>query len=205
MHAPVAPLAMPQHASLASFIATIEDVVAMETDPHVVTAAVQSQMAALLRDPSFLAPEFRQASSDGYRTHVIAAAPSRAFSVLSMVWLPGQTTPIHDHICWCVVGVLEGLEREQRFSLREDGRRTRWLAPLDEVTIAVGQTSALIPPDENIHQVRNAGTSTAISIHVYGADISVRGTSINQRFDATPIRADALSGRPVAWRPEARG
>ena len=188
-------------AGLASFVADIERVVASERDPHPIAAAVQARLPELLADPSFLAPEYREPWPDRYRSHLLVVAPTRRFSVVSMVWLPGQVTPIHDHICWCVVGVLQGLERERRYSLHErpaDGER--WLVPLEDETVTPGHTCALIPPDENIHQVRNAGDGLAISIHVYGENIAVYGSSINQCFGDLPIRPGDTSGAPVAWR-----
>jgi predicted metal-dependent enzyme (double-stranded beta helix superfamily) len=195
-------------AGLASFVEDIERVVARESDPHPIAAAVQARLPGLLADPDFLAPEYREPWPDHYRSHLLVVAPSRRFSVVSMVWLPEQVTPIHDHICWCVVGVLQGLERERRYSLHEgrhertaDGQDgERWLVPLDEDTVTPGHTCALIPPDENIHLVRNAGDGLAISIHVYGEDIAVYGSSINQCFGDLPIRPGDTSGAPVAWR-----
>lgn len=185
---------------LASFVEDIEHVVAREMDPHPIAAAVQARLPELLADPSFLTPEFREPWPDRYRSHLLVVAPSKRFSVVSMIWMPGQVTPIHDHICWCVVGVMQGLERERRYSLHEDNGGGRWLVPLDEDTVTPGHTCALIPPDENIHQVRNAGDSLAISIHVYGEDIGVYGSSINQCFGELPIREGDTSGAPVAWR-----
>jgi predicted metal-dependent enzyme (double-stranded beta helix superfamily) len=120
---------------------------------------------------------------------------------MSLVWLPGQFTPIHDHISWCVVGVMEGLEFEQRYALRQGPEGDRWLVPLEGTTLPVRHTSILVPPDENIHQVRNAGDTLAISLHVYGADLQIWGTSINQCFDAVPVRTGDLSGECVPWRP----
>ncbi len=189
---------------LSDFVLSLEEVVACELSPHRLTDVVSARLSALVaagqRNADLLAPQFRTSSPDAYQTHLIAVAPSRRFSLLSLVWLPGQVTAIHDHICWCVVGVLEGLEREQRFSLREDEAGARWLAPQQEETLPPGHTSVLVPPDENIHRVANAGDGLAISLHVYGADIGVAGSSINQRFDDIPIRAGAASGRPVQWR-----
>jgi hypothetical protein len=46
--------------------------------------------------------------------------------------------------------------------------------------------------------VRNIGRGLAISLHVYGTDIGVRGTSINHRFDE-PVVTDR-PGERVAWR-----
>jgi len=190
--------------ALSEFMLALEELIAREPSPHRVTDAVSARLARLLAagqaDVTLLAPQFRTSSPDAYQTHLIAVAPSRKFSLLSLVWLPGQVTAIHDHICWCVVGVLQGVEREQRFSLRAEDDGARWLAPLSEETLTLGNVSVLVPPDENIHRVANAGEQLAISLHVYGADIGVMGSSINQRFDDLPIRRDAVGGQPVQWR-----
>jgi predicted metal-dependent enzyme (double-stranded beta helix superfamily) len=187
-------------AGLSTFIADVEAVVATESDPHRVAEGVRHFLAPLLAHPDFLAPEHREPDPEHYRVHLLAVAPSRRFSVTALVWLPGQVTPIHDHICWCVVGVVQGVEREQRFTLREDADGDRWLAPLDDVLVPPGSTAALVPPDENIHQVRNAGDALAISIHVYGDDLTTCMSSINQCFDDLSTRPGDLTGSPVAWR-----
>ncbi|MBF6590700.1 MAG: cysteine dioxygenase family protein [Ktedonobacterales bacterium] len=186
--------------SLDEFVRDVEALADRERDPHRIAASVRAWLPRLLANPDFLAPAYREASPDHYRSHLVAVAPSQRFSVVSLVWLPGQMTPIHDHICWCVVGVLEGVEREERFGLRMDDAQSHWLLPEGEEMVTPGHTCALVPPDENIHRVRNAGESRAISIHVYGADIARYGSSINQCFDELPIRAGDLSGAPVAWR-----
>ena len=48
----------------------------------------------------------------------------------------------------------------------------------------------VIEPDspEDIHAVTAVGEEPTISIHVYGADIEARGTSIYRRFDDWPVR-----------------
>src|SRR5262249_11494645 len=143
--------------SLETFVADVEALLATETDPHRIAGGVQRHLARLLQDPGFLRPEYREPDPARYRTHLIAVAPSRRFSGMAMVWLPGQVTSIHDHICWCVVGVLQGKEEEQSYTLREDETGARWLAPLARVPLRPGETGALVPPEENIHQVRNVG------------------------------------------------
>jgi predicted metal-dependent enzyme (double-stranded beta helix superfamily) len=189
--------------ALETFINEVEALLAAgaepRPDPHRVTDGVQRHLARLLQSPDFLRPEQREPDPAHYRTHLLAIAPSRKFSVVALVWLPGQATPIHDHICWCCVGVLQGLEHEQRYSLHHSETGEQWLVPLDVDALTTGHTCALVPPEENIHQVRNAGEDLAISIHVYGDDLDVWGSSINQCFDALPIRDDS-SGAPVAWR-----
>lgn len=185
---------------LADFVADIEALVAAEEDPHRITAGVQRRLARLLAGPEFLTAEQREPDPKHYRSHLLAVAPSRKFSVVGLVWLPGQVTPIHDHICWCVVGVLQGTEREQRYGLRAEESGEHFLVPEGGETLTAGHTCALIPPEENIHQVRNAGDDLAISLHVYGEDIGVYGSSINQCFDELPVRAEDAGGAPIAWR-----
>jgi 3-mercaptopropionate dioxygenase len=187
-------------ASLEAFIADVEALVAAETDPSLIAQGVRRHLDRLLADPSFLRPEQREPDPERYRVHLLAVAPSRKFSVTALIWLPGQVTPIHDHICWCVVGVLQGLEHEERFHLLEGADGERWLTPAGVDILTAGHTCALIPPQENIHRVRNAGNDLAISIHVYGDDLDIYGSSINQCFDAVPIREDDTAGVPVAWR-----
>ncbi|MGZ5019241.1 MAG: metal-dependent hydrolase, partial [Chthoniobacterales bacterium] len=46
----------------------------------------------------------------------------------------------------------------------------------------VGSVASLIPPGD-IHHVENAGRELAVSLHIYGADIGVLGSSIRHRYN----------------------
>lgn len=186
---------------ITAFVSDVEAVIAAETDPDCIAEAVARHLHHLLQTPDLLTPEQRCSNPDKYCANLVAVAPSGKFSVVALVWLPGQITAIHDHICWCVVGVLEGVEHEQRFHLLADTAGSRWLVPSDTEMMTPGMTAALVPPSENIHRVSNAGDTLAISLHVYGADLNAIAShsSINECFDALPVRAD-LAGTPVPWR-----
>lgn len=103
-------------------------------------------------------------------------------SIVALVWRPGQLTPIHDHIAWCSFMVLQGVEHEVLY--RHDGDH---LTEMGRNTGNVGTVSAFAPPGD-IHRVHNVGTTTAVSLHVYGADISVTGSSVRRVYDL-PVRA----------------
>jgi predicted metal-dependent enzyme (double-stranded beta helix superfamily) len=153
-------------------------------EPH----AVAEQLGLLLRHDGWLAPEHQAPGADTYRQHLLHVSPCRRLSVVSLVWRPGQRTAIHDHVSWCVVGVLRGVEREDRYEL-EERHGTRGLRPAGTVYARRGHVEALEPPGD-IHAVTAAGRETAISIHVYGADISQLGSSIHRRYDGLPILMD---------------
>lgn len=165
-----------------AFAAFARDADALVGEPH----AVAERLRALLAVDGWLAPADRAPGTDTYRQHLLHVSPCRGLSVVALVWLPGQRTAIHDHVSWCVVGVYRGVEREERFDLHEaDGRS--WLEPAGTVFAARGHVETLIPPEGDIHTVTAAGRDLAISIHVYGADLERRGTSIDRRYDDLPV------------------
>lgn len=184
--------------SFEEFVDDVEQLSKVETNVQRLAAEVERRLEGLLGTPEFLADEYRRPGPDQPRSHVIYVSPSKTFSVVSLVWGPGQATCIHDHVSWCVVGVLQGLERETRFQLMRGEEGEQWLEPLGENLLGPGHTCALVPPEEDVHQVRNAGDGTAISIHVYGADIATLGSSINHRFEL-PVRS-AAGGSVMSWR-----
>jgi len=153
------------------------DAVRLIDDP----SAIAERLRPLLGADGWLAPEHQEGSEEGYRQHLLHVSPCRRLSVVALVWLPGQSTPIHDHVSWCVVGVHRGEERETHYrEVVRDGRRR--LVPDGEVVARPGHVEALVPPDSNIHVVTASGAGKTISIHVYGADIEARGTSILRTF-----------------------
>ena len=112
------------------------------------------------------------------------------------MWLPGQRTPIHDHVSWCVVGVYEGRELETRYRAVEANGR-RWLEETGSVEARPGHVEVIVQDVEDIHAVTAVGDRPTISIHVYGADIERLGSSIHRRFDDWPIRRQE---RRAGWR-----
>lgn len=153
-----------------------------------------------LRADLILAPDLRVGDSSGYCQHLIHA--SKTHSVLALTWLPGQRTPIHDHVAWCVSGVVEGVELDESFRLwRSPGRGGKVLVPNGRTTSTPGRVSLLLPPDEDIHRVSNAGDTMAISLHIYGADITENNnSSINRVFGESVVDDPPAGSRPVSWR-----
>lgn len=188
--------------ALQRFTDGMDRAVAATDDPAARAAAASSLLRDLLAHPGAIAPEHRVPDADSYRQHVVHVHPDGAYSLVALVWQPGQLTPIHDHRCWCVVGVLEGEEDEERFHLvDQDGRRALVLTGNERQ--AAGSVCTLVPPQENIHRVSSAApTGTTVSLHVYGDDISVCGSSINEVFEESLLVAGAPDGDRLSWRQE---
>ena len=157
------------------------------TAPDQLAVAAGTNLEGLLGMDNVLSASEREPAADHYRQHVLHVDPHGRFSVVALVWLPGHETPIHDHVAWCVAGVLTGREREHRYErLTAPGERGLLRAG-ETVLNDVGEVSVLAEgPD--IHQVTCASDDKTISIHVYGADITSRGTSIQLTYDPKLVR-----------------
>jgi 3-mercaptopropionate dioxygenase len=135
---------------------------------------VAEELRGHLPAPDVLSAEQRLGSPDGYRGHTLYVEPDGSFSIVALVWRPGQFTRIHDHVTWCTFAVIQGVEHEELFDaeLNLVGRSANH----------VGDVSGFAPPGD-IHRVHNTGDETAISIHVYGTDVTRIGSSARRYYD----------------------
>lgn len=135
---------------------------------------VAEQLRRNLPGPEVLTAEQRAGSPDEYQGHTLYVEPDGSFSIVGLVWRPGQITRIHDHTTWCVFGVIQGVEHEDLFD-----------ADLNRIGSSdnhVGDVSGFAPPGD-IHRVHNTGDTTAISIHIYGTDVTRLGSSARRYYD----------------------
>lgn len=174
----------------ASLVRAIRTVTRRRVDWQETSELVAGELRVHLPTADILTVAERAGDAAGYRCHVLHVEPDGSFSVTAMVWRPGQVTPIHDHVAWCVFGVVQGIEYEELYAL--DGNGT-CLAEVGRNQNGPGEVSGFAPPGD-IHRVRNIGDDVAISLHVYGADITRLGSSVRRTYDL-PVMAPAT----VRW------
>jgi predicted metal-dependent enzyme (double-stranded beta helix superfamily) len=167
-------------------------VAARENCPTMATRTAEVLHSHLGAKDLLLAPH-RVADPRRYRQHILHVERDGRFSIVSLVWLPGQVTPVHDHVSWCVVGVYEGQEHETRYRVAHD-QRNLCLVEIGHSVNATGAIAALTPPGD-IHLVANRGPGLAISLHVYGANIATLGSSIRRQYDLPVRRPDPADAR----------
>jgi len=125
---------------------------------------------------TFLEPQHYRSSTAGYTRNLVYDAPDESLSLYSIVWLPGQWTPVHDHGSWGVVGVIEGVLEERSYVRLSPDRGAD-----DEIDLARGGTvllrhgavTSFVPNPDHIH-VTGVPTerSRAVSLHLYGKTMS---------------------------------
>ena len=123
-----------------------------------------------------------ETSSECYVQHLVHVSPRRDFSIVALAWLPGQCTPIHDHLSWCAVSVWEGAECETRY--RHVGNGT--LVQISRRVLRAGDTTVFTDAND-VHYVENCAANVTVSLHAYGVDLSVAGSSIRSCYPKTAL------------------
>lgn len=167
--------------AMSELVERVRRTVRQELSPEATGAAVGTELAAYLGRDDLLTEAQCEGDADGYRQHVVHVEDDGSFSVVALVWLPGQRTAIHDHVSWCVVGVHDGEETEVRYEVHADGD-VRYLTE-EETSVNPRHSVCAVTPPGDIHEVRNTGSGRTISVHVYGADIARLGSSIRRTYD----------------------
>ncbi len=170
------------------FVAEIAELLDRTNDETRILAWGANLLADLVAHDDWLPDAYARPDPVQYAQHLLHLDGRERFSVISFVWGPGQSTPVHDHTVWGLVGVLRGEELSQAYR-RENGR----LAPDGLVRrLGPGDVEAVSPTIGDIHQVANAlHDRSSVSIHVYGGNI---GALRRRSFDAHGRSRSFISG-----------
>ena len=154
---------------LRHFIAELAELLDHEPGETAVLEKGQLLLKALVAYDDWLPQEMTRPDPARYQQFLLHADSRQRFSVVSFVWGPGQSTPIHDHQVWGLIGMLRGAEYSQGFARQAGGGLH---AVGEALRLEPGQVEAVSPRVGDIHQVANAhADQVSISIHVYGANI----------------------------------
>jgi len=153
---------------LRGFVAAFADLLAATRDERAILESGGALLARLVATDDWLPEDYAKPSPDRYQQYLLHCDSRERFSVVSFVWGPGQSTPIHDHSVWGLIGMLRGTERVERFTRQTDGS----LAISGEEHLHEGEVDFVSPRIGDIHRVSNGrADAPSISIHVYGANI----------------------------------
>lgn len=140
-----------------------------EKDEQQKFAIAGDALKTLVAADDWLPEEFARPHPQYYQQYLLYCDPQQRFSVVSFVWGPGQTTPIHDHKVWALIGMLRGAERGERFVIESSGQPMKCIGT---DILFPGEIESLSPSSGDIHRVSNAyANRVSISIHIYGGDI----------------------------------
>ena len=140
-------------------------------------AKVAPLMSELLSGPrDWVKPEHLKGDPTGYARNLVCAEEDGSMSLFTLVWRPGQWTPVHDHGSWGVVGVIDGILEERNHILMNHDRCVDGdieLARGGVIMLAPGTVTTFVPNPDHIHQtgVSINGRET-VSLHLYGRNMN---------------------------------
>lgn len=142
-----------------------------------IDAAVSAALTEAAAAPGLLTPEQMQGNPERYARHLLHGDPLGRYSIVSLVWGPGQFSPVHGHYTWCGYVVVAGRLHEETYL---------WAG--DPKAAVLQNASDRLPGDrrfahaglDQIHRLGNSGAAPAVSIHVYGVDQARVGSHVNR-------------------------
>ncbi len=143
-------------------------------DPARCQQVMETLCRAFADGNQILEDSFLQPHAEGYARRLLHKHPQGAYSVVVMVWGPGQGTPLHDHAgTWCVECVCQGKIQVVNYHRKANLDSEAGVLDFSEEdvhTAGIGEAGKLIPPFE-YHVLKNPFAETAVTVHVYGGEI----------------------------------
>jgi predicted metal-dependent enzyme (double-stranded beta helix superfamily) len=93
--------------------------------------------------------------------------PKHGFVVMMLVWGKGDKTPIHAHGTWGVEAVILNKVCVTNYTYCNISPKELCSAVLE-----AGEVAYVLPPDEDVHVVAQSGELPAITVHVYGKELT---------------------------------
>lgn len=187
-----------QHHRLRDFVARLAGLLDAQPQESEILEKGSEWLRELIQHDDWLDERFAQPHPERYQQYLLYADAQQRFSVVSFVWGPGQSTPIHDHRVWGLIGMLRGAEISQSWRPDEKGLQPDG-AP---VRLEPGRVEAVSPGVGDIHRVSNAfDDSVSISVHVYGANIGAVKRAVYREDGSEKTFISGYSNRylPNIW------
>lgn len=165
--------ASPADPHLATYVGAIDDLIDVGSDD--LPRRVAQEVSKLVANHGWLPETCCEPGDECYRRHLLYADPAGRYTVLAVVWRPGQTTPVHGHTAWGAVGVYQGNPSVDVYTYEEGG------APVlkGKFCCCPGQVSHVTEGVDAPHRIFNDSDDIAITIHTYGRDLTEDPASIN--------------------------
>lgn len=161
----------PTSPDVADFVARIDGATAAD-DRLKICDEVKSILEDIVaRELQGIPGRFFRGTPDHYARRLLHECPDQTYSIIVMVWQPGQSTAIHDHASnWCVECVLAGNIEVVTFDPVGDPARACRFTEVARTVAGPGDVGILIPPNE-YHSIANVSQEEAVTIHIYEGEM----------------------------------
>jgi predicted metal-dependent enzyme (double-stranded beta helix superfamily) len=178
------PETLTQPYRLYRFLTDLEDILAAIPDDQLRLQAICPLVRKLLTSSSWIQLHPLQPDPDrGWDVLMLYDEPFFPLTVQLVAWVPGFTSPIHNHASWGLVALLSGQEKNTVWQRSPTSELRDRIEPINDLLLSPGDILCLMP--EAIHQVEAVGHQPTISFNIYGE------TNYDQRFEFDPMQGTA--------------
>lgn len=172
----------PRLAVFEEFIQSARAFCATNPDSEARMKKIKILLQALVNDPSLREHSKSWPSTEGHKNLLLYEDPDYGFVVNAVVRAPGREGRVHDHAhAWTAYGVLDGMERLERYRRIDDGRNADYaLIQLDSITEGKAGKVDLVQPYA-IHSEKG-GPERSVAVIVRSERLV--GKVLQGRYDA---------------------
>ncbi|MDJ0619519.1 MAG: cupin [Calothrix sp. MO_192.B10] len=167
------------------FLTNLEDILQNINDDSQRLQEIRPLVRRLLNYSEWLHYEYVEPNPDtGWSVLTLYDEPDFPLTVQTVVWLPGQASPIHNHATWGIVAIISGQEKNTIWK-KVDPENNDAIEKVGELILSPGDIISFTP--DAIHNVEAMGDEPTVSLNLYGE------TDYDQRFEFDPITCTATN------------
>ncbi|MEM7726028.1 MAG: cupin [Cyanobacteria bacterium P01_A01_bin.45] len=175
------------------FLTELEDILDKTSDdcdrfgrvlPHHRICAIIPLVRKLLLSSYWLQMEFIDPPVDpGWSVQFLYDEYEFPLTIQMVAWLPGNTSPIHNHATWGIVAIVDGQEKNLFWKRSLEPENQERIECVGETILVPGDIIGFTP--DAIHSVQPLGNEPVITFNLYGV------TDYQKRFEFDPINHSA--------------
>jgi len=141
--------------------------------PEAIIERLRAPFAAFLKRDGWLPAPCRVPIPGKAASYALLRSKDPEYVLFSMVLPVGESTKVHNHLAWGLIGLWQGRQFEVQYHRVDDGANPEYaeLAETNRQTLAPGEITRLLPPLDDVHIITTLSDVPSISIHLLGNDL----------------------------------
>lgn len=151
----------------------VNTLVPRSADPAALIEELRAPFAHFLTRDGWLPDVCTRPIPGKAASYVLLRSKEPEFVLFSMVLPAHESTKIHNHLAWGLIGLAQGRQREVQYHRLDDGHAPDYaeLRESDQRMLELGEITRLLPPQDDIHIISTLSDVPSISIHLLGNDL----------------------------------
>ncbi|HZQ34883.1 MAG TPA: hypothetical protein VFD32_03045 [Dehalococcoidia bacterium] len=141
--------------------------------PEATIETLRGPFATFLAQDGWLPEPCRVPIPGKAASYALLRSQDPEYVLFSMVLPAGESTKVHNHLAWGLIGLWQGTQFEVQYRRMDDGSNPEYaeLQETERRRLERGEITRLLPPVDDIHIITTLSDTPSISIHLLGNDL----------------------------------